>query len=101
MIGAHAVGYLLSGEQARGFDNGALGMDPLGLDRVEPGTLDRQVADQDAHTAALLLDLPIVRPDPGTDGLTDVPGRVIGRSAPTPGRPAPPAWGSASPRTER
>ena len=57
MIGAHAVGHLLSAEQAGRLDDGALAMHPLGLNRVEPGTLDRQVADQDAHALALLLDL--------------------------------------------
>ena len=77
MRGAHTVRHLPGAEQARGFDNGTLGMDPLGLDRVEPGTLDRQRAGQDAHALALLLDLPMGRPDPGAYGLTHVPGRIV------------------------
>src|SRR5712691_9078024 len=77
MIGAHTIRHLLGAEQARGFDHGALGMHPLGLNRVEPGTLDRQVAGQNADAMALLLDLPIVRPDPGAYRFTDVPGGVV------------------------
>jgi hypothetical protein len=77
MIGADAVRHLLSAEQTRRLDNGALGMHPLGLDRVAPRTLHRQVADQDAHTAALLLDLSIVSPNPGAYGFTHMPGGVL------------------------
>ena len=52
MLGAHGVRHLLSAEQAGWLDDGALGVDPFGLHRVEPGTLDRQVAHQDAHAMA-------------------------------------------------
>src|SRR5260370_16752707 len=93
MIGAHAVGYLLSAEQARGLDHGALSMHPLGLNRVEPGTLDRQVAGQNADAMALLLDLPIVRPDPGAYSFTDVPGGVVPDQPPPP-PPHPPQFGA-------
>src|SRR5260370_38532222 len=44
MIGAHAVGHLLSAEQAGRLDDGALGMGPLGVDRVEPLTLYGQMS---------------------------------------------------------
>ena len=54
MVGADAIRHLLSAEQARGLDDGALAVHPLGLDWIEPRTLDRQVAHQDAHAMALL-----------------------------------------------
>ena len=54
MVGADAVRHLLSAEQARGLDDSALGMHPLGLNRIEPRTLDGQVAHQDTHALALL-----------------------------------------------
>src|SRR5260370_10686164 len=77
MIGAHAVGHLLSAEQAGRLDDGALGMDPLGFDRVEPRTLDGQIARQDAHALSLLLHRAGMRADPGADRLTYVPGGVV------------------------
>src|SRR5688572_228327 len=40
----NAVGELLDGEQAVSFEDAAFGVDPGGLNGVEPRTLDRQVA---------------------------------------------------------
>ncbi len=40
VIAADAVSHHLGAEQARRFDNRALAIDPLGLNRVQPGTLD-------------------------------------------------------------
>src|SRR5260370_26349826 len=65
MIGAHPVGHLLSAEQAGRLGDGALGMDPLGLNRGEPRTLDRQIAPQDAHTPHHALHAAGLRSDPG------------------------------------
>src|SRR5260370_1088633 len=64
MIGAHAVGRLLRVEQARGPDEGALGMRPLGLDRVAPRTLDGRIAGQDGRPLSLLLHRAVMRADP-------------------------------------
>ncbi len=74
---AHAVGHLLGTEQAGRLDTGALAVHPLGLNRVEPGTLDGQIARQDAHPLAPSLHGAVMRSDPGADGLTDVPGGVV------------------------
>src|SRR5262245_41556342 len=77
MIGAHPFGHLLRAEQTGRFDNCPLTVDPLGLNRVEPGTLDGQVADEEADALALLLDGPVVCADPGAHRLTHVPGRIV------------------------
>ena len=53
-------------------DDRPLAVQPLGLDRVQPGRLDRQGADPNL-AAALALHLPVVRPDPAPDPLADVP----------------------------
>jgi hypothetical protein len=42
-VGTDAVGDLVGAEQTRGLDDSALAVDPLGLDGIEPGALDRQV----------------------------------------------------------
>jgi hypothetical protein len=52
-------------------------MGPFEFNRVEPGTLDRQIADQHADASALLLDGAVVHADPGAHGLTHTPGGVI------------------------
>ena len=64
-VSADAVSQFLRAEQAGGFDDCPFAMDPLGLDRVEPWTLDRQIAGQDAHALSALFDLPIVGAHPG------------------------------------
>lgn len=50
LIGAYPFSQLLGPEQTGWLDNGALTMNPLGHNQVEPGALDRQIADEDAHT---------------------------------------------------
>jgi hypothetical protein len=77
MIGTDAVRHLLSAEQARRLDDGALGMHPFGLNRVEPGILDGQKAGHDTYPLALLLDLLVVQPDPRPHGLAHLLGRVV------------------------
>ena len=42
--------HFVSGEQPSWLDDGPLAMHPMGLNAVEPGTLDRQPARNDAHT---------------------------------------------------
>ena len=76
--GAQTRSAVLGAEQAVGLDDAALAVDPLGLDRVEPGALDRQVAGDDAHAAARrCLTCAVVVADPGAHRLADVPGGVV------------------------
>ena len=58
------------------FRNRALAMDPFGLDPIEPGALNRQGTHHQA-TAAGLLDVPVVRLEPGPHGLADVPRGIV------------------------
>src|SRR4051794_36772814 len=72
-----AVGEFVDGEETIGFDDATFAVDPGGLDGVEPGALDREVAGDDADTMAMLLDLTVVVTDPGSDLLADAPGRIV------------------------
>jgi hypothetical protein len=76
-ISTGAISQLSGREQAVGLDDGALAVDPLRLDGIEPGAFDRQVAGQDTHAMALLLDLLVVSVDPSPHMLADVPGGVV------------------------
>src|SRR4051794_26925596 len=75
--GANARAEFRGGEQPGGFDHAALAGRPLGLDRIEPGTLAGQVAIDNPHALAVGFDLLIVRADPVPDQPTAVPGRVV------------------------
>ena len=81
-IGTGAVGDLVGREQPGGLNDGALAMDPLGLDGLEPRTLDRQIAGREAHPLALLVDLLVMAADPGSHHLADMPGGVVPDQAP-------------------
>lgn len=77
-VGTRPVRELLRREHPVGRDDGALAVDPLRLDRVQSGALDRQQAEDDADSAPL----PgfhglVMRAEPGADGLADVPRRVV------------------------
>src|SRR5262245_58878130 len=76
-IGTCAIRDLVGREQAVRLDDGALAVDPLRLDRVEPGMFDRQGPGQDAHALTLLLDPPVVGADPRPHRLADMPGGVV------------------------
>lgn len=76
-MSTNAFSQLLGGQQAIGFHNSLLGMHPLGLDRIEPGTFGGQKEGQDAHPGALLLDLAVVLTNPGSYQLAVMPGSVI------------------------
>src|SRR5690348_341794 len=65
-MSTNAFSQLPGGQQAIGFHNSLLGMHPLGLDRIEPGTFGGQKEGQDAHPFALLLDLAVVLTNPGS-----------------------------------
>src|SRR4030095_7712902 len=74
---ADASGELVGRQEAVGFDNAALAVDPGGLNGVEPGALTGQVAGDDADTGASPLDPAIVVADPAADEVADVPGGVV------------------------
>ncbi len=67
-----------------GFDNSTFAMDPLGLNRVEPGALDRQRAYKNADALAGLLHAPIVGADPVVNRTTGMPTGVIPHQDPYP-----------------
>lgn len=59
------------------FDNPAFAMHPLGLHRVEPGALDWQRTDKDAHPLPSLLRSAVLLADPILHLPTDVPPSII------------------------
>src|SRR5215211_4477300 len=75
--GADAVDEVCGGEEASRLDDAALGMEPDGLDGIEPWALDRQVAVDDADSGARPLDLLVVSVDPGPDLSADMPGGIV------------------------
>ncbi len=64
-IGADALRQLASRQQAIKLHHVALGMDPLGFNRVEPGTLGGQQEGQHPHAFARLFDPSVVLAYPG------------------------------------
>ena len=78
-VSTNAFSQLLSREQSIGLYNSLLGMDPLRLDRVEPGTFSGQKEGQNAHAFALLLDLMIVLTNPASHHLARMKGGIIER----------------------
>jgi hypothetical protein len=62
-----AIDQLVGGEQAGGLGDAPFAVDPLGLDRVEPRALDRQVAVDDPDAAPAPLDPAVVGADPVAD----------------------------------
>src|SRR5207248_11761000 len=75
--GACTLRRLPGRQQAARLDGAALAAGPLRLDRVEPGALDGQLADDEAHAAALLFDAAIVVAHPGPYLPADVPAGVV------------------------
>jgi hypothetical protein len=75
--GVDALNEFGRAEEAIGFDDAALAVDPLGLDGIEPGRLDGELADEEANPLALPLDLAVVRVEPGRDRLAEVPGGIV------------------------
>src|SRR5262249_56044634 len=84
-------------QQLLRFDDGTLAVDPLRLDRIEPGTLARQSAHQDAHPA-FPLDPAVVLLDPAPHPRADVPGSNVPNQQPR--LLALPGPFAADPRTE-
>ena len=76
-MSTNAQDQLVGGQQAVRFHNSLLGMNPPGLDRIEPGTFSRQKKGQNAYPFALLLDLAVVLSDPGPHQFAVMPGSII------------------------
>ncbi len=55
----------------------SLGMNPMGLNRIEPRTLDRQIATEETDAVSVLLDLLIVCAGPSTHRVADMPRGII------------------------
>jgi hypothetical protein len=68
---------LIGRKRSIGFNHPSFGMRPFGFNWVEPGTLDRQATDQDAHPLTTAFHLAIVCPDPGGYFLADMPRGII------------------------
>ena len=71
------VSQLVGRQQAGRLNNGALAVHPLGLDRIEPRALARQITHQDAHALARAFGQLVVRTNPGAHHLADMPGGVV------------------------
>ena len=75
--GTDPLRQFVGGEQTCGLDHPFLAMQPLGLNGVQPRALDRQGTGEQAHALARLLDLAVVRAQPGAHDLAVVPGGVV------------------------
>ncbi len=83
-MGTHALSQKLRGKQPVGFHHGALAMDPLGFNRVEPGTFGGQKARKDADALALSFHPRVMFADPGADELAHMPGGIVPNEQPGP-----------------
>src|SRR5262249_57104454 len=81
-VGTDPVSGFLGAEEAVRLNDSPLAMDPLGFDRVEPGALDVQGARHEAHPLPALLDLSVVRADPGPHPFTRLPAGAVPHQQP-------------------
>ena len=72
-----AVGQFVGAEETTRFDDFALGVDPVWLDRVEPGASAWEIAGDDADASAVVLNLLVVVTEPAANLLAHVPARVV------------------------
>lgn len=82
-VGTHSFSQLASSQQPITFDDIALGVDPFGLDGIEPGTFAGQKQGENAHAQVFLLDRLVVLTNPGPYQLAVVPGSIIPDQQPT------------------
>jgi hypothetical protein len=75
--GTNSLGQFVHGQAAIRFENAALGVEPLGFDGIEPGTLDGQSANQQANALPGAFDPPVVFMQPLTHRLALMPGGVV------------------------
>src|SRR5260370_32109887 len=78
----NAFSQKVRGKQPVGFHHSVLAMDPIGFNRVEPGTFGRQETRQDADAFALSFDLGVVCADPSAHELAHMPGGVVPNEQP-------------------
>ena len=64
-VGTNALSELFGGEQPIAFDHIAFGMDPFGLNRIEPGAFGGQEQRQNTHAFALGFDQTVLLSYPG------------------------------------
>jgi hypothetical protein len=81
---ADPIRQLVSREQPFRLYHLALSMNPLGLHRVEPRALFGQKAAYDPHSISAVFDLTVVRGNPLSDLIGDVPGSVVPDQYPNP-----------------
>lgn len=74
---ANSVGQVLFGKGSIGLDDPAFTMGPLGFNRVEPGTFDRQEANQDANAFSGPFDRSIMFSNPSPHSFAGVPAGII------------------------
>ena len=77
--GADSFGEVVGADKAFGLGYFALCVDPLRFDGVKPRALGRQIAADYSHSLALLLDLDVVRSDPASHLLANVPRSIVPR----------------------
>src|SRR5260370_16973415 len=83
-MSTNAFSQKLRGKQPIGFHHSAIAMDPLGFNRVEPGTFGGQETRQDADAFAFSFDLGVVCADPSAHELAHMPGGVVPNEQPGP-----------------
>src|SRR5690348_8451679 len=81
-ITTDALSHLLGGQEPRWLYDGPLAMPPLGLNRIQPGTLARQETRDDSHAFLLLLDLPVMCSNPASHRMAAMPRGVIPHQQP-------------------
>src|ERR687887_1428061 len=75
--GADALNEFGGRQQVLRVHDRALAMQPLGLNRIEPGTLAGQQGTDEAHALAALLDVALVLAHPGAHALAIMPGGIV------------------------
>jgi len=82
IIGTDALSEPLSGKQPIMFDDMTFAVNPLWLDRIQPGTFGGQKEGQDVNAFARLLDLRVLFSDPGAYHVRAMPGGIIPNQQP-------------------
>ena len=75
--GAYAFREFVSWQGAIRLNDPSLSVHPFRFDRVQPGALHRQKANQDTDTSVAAFDLAVMLPDPIAYHLTGMPRGII------------------------
>src|SRR5712664_3032003 len=76
-VGTDSCSKLFGSKQPIMFDHIAFGMDPFGLNGIEPGTFRGQKQRQNTHALPLDFDQAVVLSDPGPHHLARMKGGII------------------------